>query len=102
MLNNYLRASVLAATILAVSPGLALAQTAGTNGMATGTTATVGAESGNGYTRAGYGGGWSGWWGLWGLLGLFGLAGVRPRFRSAPPVGVSPTSDPRVGPGTRL
>ncbi|MBV9750103.1 MAG: hypothetical protein JO157_14935 [Acetobacteraceae bacterium] len=101
---NTMRAPVLAAMLLAASPGFALAQNAGNGttgaGTTTGTTTTgttntpagavtttppggnMGANAYNGYTGGGWGGGW---WGLIGLIGLFGLAGGRRTRPVVPP-----------------
>ena len=94
---NHVRASVLAAMLLAGSPGLALAQNAGSTGT-TGTATTPAVTTpavttpavttpANGNVATGEtGGGWGGgWWGLIGLIGLFGLAGGRSRVSSVPP-----------------
>ena len=96
---NHVRASVLAAMLLAASPGLALAQnngTATTPATTTTTPATTTPAAGTGVngTVANESGGWGGgWWGLIGLIGLFGLAGGRSRVRGVPPatgVGTGP------------
>ncbi len=97
---NHMRAGVLAAMLLAGSPGLALAQNAGNTGT-TGTATTPAVTTpavttpANGNVATGEtGGGWGGgWWGLIGLIGLFGLAGGRSRVSNVPPA-------TGIGPGT--
>lgn len=101
---KYLPVSVLAAALLAGSPGLAFAQNTNppANPPAATTTGPV-APAVNPAPAAHDNGGGGGLWGLIGLIGLLGLGGWRSRNRALPPTtGVGTGVGPGVGTTNRL